>query len=173
VSISRCDRSVAIQASARRGNVISDDMDALDVWRGSGTSSLSDCSGMIGTKRVLELPLSFMETTQSPSPQSYIYSALILFAYPIALSRDVFLARTSLNCMASGDLARMRGRDGDSGDDDRVKMLILGDLGDLVDGVRGNDEYLFRLVNTPLRVDDGGSSSGGISLMLGLEPFDS
>ena len=67
----------------------------------------------------------------------------------------------------------MRGRDGDSGDDDRVKMLILGDLGDLVDGVRGNDEYLFRLVNTPLRADDEGVSSGGISFMLGREPFDS
>ena len=75
--------------------------------------------------------------------------------------------------MASGDLARMRGRDGDSGDDDRVQMLILGDLGDLVDGVRGNDEYLFRLVNTPLRVDVGGSSSGGISLILGRESFGS
>lgn len=75
--------------------------------------------------------------------------------------------------MASGDLARMRGGDGDSGDDDdRVKKLILGDLGDPVDGVRGNDEYLFSLVNTPLR-EDKGSSSGGISLMLGWEPFDS
>jgi hypothetical protein len=84
------------------------------------------------------------------------------------------LAKTSLNRMASGDLARMRGRDGDSGDDDdRVKMLILGDLGDLVDGVRGNDEYLFKLVNNPFREDDEGSSSGGISLMLGWEPFDS
>jgi len=68
----------------------------------------------------------------------------------------------------------MRGRDGDSGDDDDwVKRLILGDLGELVDGVRGNDEYLFWLVNTPLREDDEGSSSGGISLILGLEPFDS
>ena len=67
----------------------------------------------------------------------------------------------------------MRGRDGDSGDDDRVQMLILGDLGDLVDGVRGNDEYLFRLVNTPLRVDVGGSSSGGISLILDRESFGS
>lgn len=76
--------------------------------------------------------------------------------------------------MASGDLARMRGRDGDSGDDDDwVKRLILGDLGELVDGVRGNDEYLFWLVNTPLREDDEGSSSGGISLILGFEPFDS
>lgn len=73
--------------------------------------------------------------------------------------------------MASGDLARMRGRGGDSGDDDRVKILILGDLGDLVDGVRGNDEYLFRLVNTPLRGGDEGASSGPISLMLGWEPF--
>jgi len=68
----------------------------------------------------------------------------------------------------------MRGRDGDSGDDDRrVKMLILADLGDLVDGVRGNDEYLFRLVNTPLRGDDEGPSSGAISLILGGEPFKS
>lgn len=129
---------------------------------------------MMETRRVLEIPFSFVEATQSPSPQSYKYSSLILFAYPIALSKEVFLARTSLNCMASGDLARMRGRDGDSGDDDdRVKMLILGDLGDLVDGVRGNDEYLFRLVNTPIREDAEGSSSGGISLMLGRETFDS
>jgi hypothetical protein len=73
--------------------------------------------------------------------------------------------------MASGDLARMRGRDGDSGDDDRVRMLILGDLGDLVDGVLGNDEYLFRLVNTPFGGDDEGLSSGAISLMLGGEPL--
>lgn len=75
--------------------------------------------------------------------------------------------------MASGDLARMRGRDGDSGDEDRVNMLILGDLWDLVDGVRGNEEYLFRLVNTPLRGDDEGPSSGAISLMLGRDPFES
>jgi len=66
----------------------------------------------------------------------------------------------------------MRGRDGDSGDDERVKMLILGDLGDL-DGVRGNEEYLFKLVNTPLRGEGEGPSSGGISLMLGWELFDS
>lgn len=80
------------------------------------------------------------------------------------------MARTSLKCMASGDLARMRDRGGDSGDDDRVKMLILGDLGDLVDGVLGNDEYLFRLVNIPLRGNDEG---GAVSLMLGGGTFDS
>lgn len=149
-------------------------MDALDVWRGRGTRSVSEgCGGREETRRVLELPLSFMEPTQSPSPQSYIASSLILFAYPIALSKDVFLARTSLNRMASGDLARMRGRDSDSGDDDRVRMLILVDLGDLVDGVRGRDEYLFKLVNTPLRGDDEGPSSGAISLMLGGEPSES
>ena len=73
--------------------------------------------------------------------------------------------------MASGDLARMRDRDSDSGDDDRVKMLILMDPGDLIDGVLGNDEYLFRFVNTPLRGGDGGLSSGEISLMLGGEPL--
>ena len=169
-------------------------MDALDVWRGRGTSPSEGCSGTVETKRVLGLPggknggtrdtigtrwakkgkqrrfyrppLSFMETTQSPSPQSYIDGSLILSAYPIALSKDVFLARTSLSCMASSDLAWMRGQDGDP-DDDRVRTLILGDLGDRVDGTRGNDEYLFEFVNTPLGGDGGSSSGGAISLMLG------
>ncbi len=60
----------------------------------------------------------------------------------------------------------MRGQDGDP-DDDRVRTLILGDLGDRVDGARGNDEYLFEFVNTPLGGDGGSSSGGAISLMLG------
>ena len=36
-------------------------------------------------------------------------------------------------------------RGGDLGDGDRVKMLILVDI----EGGRGNEEYLFRLVNNP------------------------
>ena len=36
-------------------------------------------------------------------------------------------------------------RGGDLGDGDRVKLLILGHL----ESGRGNDEYLFRLVNNP------------------------
>lgn len=112
-------------------------------------------------------PLSFMEVTHSPSPQSYIDSSLILLAYPIALSKADLLFRISLNRMASGDLARMR-RLGGVGD--RVKMLI----GDFMEGVRGKDEYLFRLVNNPIfRLGSGGLFSVVNSLMLGYDPFSS
>jgi hypothetical protein len=72
-------------------------------------------------------PLSFMVMTQSPSPQSYMDSSLILFAYAVALSRADFLLRMSLNRNASGDLARIRGLGGDGGgggDDIRGKMLV-------------------------------------------------
>jgi hypothetical protein len=116
-------------------------------------------------------PFSFMETTQSPSPQSYVDSSLILLAYPIALSKADLLLRMSLNRIASGDLVRMRRLGGDSGDGDRVTMLILCDL---MEGVRGKDEYLFRLVNTPpFRLASEGLSSAANSLMIGHEPLGS
>lgn len=55
--MSRRDRSVEMYASARKGNVHSDDIDALEVWRGRGSRSLSGfCDGGMGTKRVFELP---------------------------------------------------------------------------------------------------------------------
>src|SRR5260221_1711177 len=92
-------------------------------------------------KRIQGPRLSFMEATQSPRPQSYIANSLILWAYPIAISKAVLLLRTSLYRIASGGLARMRG--GDLGDGGRVKILILGHL----EGGRGNEEYLFRFVN--------------------------
>jgi len=127
------------------------------------------CEGVAETKRVFELPLSFVVITQSPRPQSYIDSSLILWAYPIALSKADLLLRTSLNRIASGDLARMRG--GGLGDGDRVKMLILGDL---AEGGRGKEEYLFRLVNNPpFRLVSEGLSSGANSFMLGYGPFNS
>lgn len=72
----------------------------------------------------------------------------------------------SLNRMASGDLARMRG--GGLGDGDREKILILGDFV----GGRGKEEYLFRLVNSPrFHLFSKGPSSGADSLMLGCGPF--
>jgi hypothetical protein len=61
-------------------------------------------------------------------------------------------------------------RGGDSGDDDRVKMLILVDL----EGGRGNEEYLFRLVNNPpFRLISEEPSSRADSFMRGFEPFSS
>ena len=109
-----------------------------------------------------------MEATQSPRPQSYIANSLILWAYPIALSIADLLLSTSLNRIASGDLARMRG--GDLGDGDREKMLILGDL----EGGRGNEEYLFRLVNNPpLRLVSEEPSPRLGSFMRGYGPFSS
>jgi hypothetical protein len=55
--VSRGDRSVAIQASARKGKVTSDDMDVLDVCRVRGMTGTSrGCVGDVGTKRVFELP---------------------------------------------------------------------------------------------------------------------
>jgi hypothetical protein len=182
---------VATPASARKGNVTSDDIDALDVWRVRGTKGTSEgCVGVLETKRVFELPrglwykrkhnryktneegtrerkgfhstpLSFIVATQSPSPQSYKASSLILLAYPIALSAAVLLESTSLNRMASGDLARMRGLG--SGDGDRIKVLILADL---VEGVRGKDEYLFRLVNVPFCAGVEEASSGTSSVIV-------
>jgi len=119
-------------------------------------------------KGIQSPPLSFMEATQSPRPQSYIANSLILWAYPIALSKAALLLRTSLNRIASGDLARMRG--GDLGDGDRVKMLILGDL----EGGRGNEEYLLRLVNNPLfRLVSEEPSSRPDSFIRGYGPFSS
>ncbi|KAI0248693.1 hypothetical protein BJV78DRAFT_775023 [Lactifluus subvellereus] len=167
-------------------------MEALDVSRVRGMTGTSKGGvGDVGTKRVFELPrglwykrniigtkpvkggkrekgfhsppLSFTEASHSPSPQSYIANSLILLAYPIALSEELLLASTSLNRMASGDLARMRVLG--SGDGDRVK--VLGDLvEDLVEGVRGKDESLFRLVNRPFCAGSEGPSSGACSFVL-------
>jgi hypothetical protein len=111
-------------------------------------------------------PLSFVVVTQSPSPQSYMDSSLILFAYAVALSKADFLLRMSLNRNASGDLARIRGLGGDGGGGDGVrgKTFVLGDL---TEGVRGNDEYLFKLVSIPpFRFGSEGLSSVADSLML-------
>lgn len=92
-------------------------------------------------------------------------SSLILFAYAVALSKADFLLRMSLNRNASGDLARIRGLGGDGGGGDvRGKTLVLGDL---TEGVRGNDEYLFKLVSTPpFRLGSEGLSSVADSFML-------
>ena len=110
-------------------------------------------------------PFSFVVVTQSPSPQSYLDSSLILFAYAVALSKADFLLRMSLNRNASGDLARIRGLGGDGGGGDaRGKTLVLGDL---TEGVRGNDEYLFKLVSIPpFRLGSEGLSSVADSFML-------
>jgi hypothetical protein len=100
-------------------------------------------------------------------------SSLILFAYPVALSKADFLLRTSLNRIASGDLARIRGLGGDGGGGGgvRVKTFVMGDLGDLIEGVRGKDEYLFKLVSIPpFRLGSEGLSSVADSLMLEDDP---
>jgi hypothetical protein len=61
-------------------------------------------------------------------------------------------------------------RGGDLGDDDRVKMLSLGDL----EGGRGNEEYLFRLVNNPpFRLVSEELSSRPDSFLRGYGPFGS
>ena len=61
-------------------------------------------------------------------------------------------------------------RGGDLGDDDRVKMLSLGDL----EGGRGNEEYLFRLVNNPpFRLVSEELSSRPDSFLRGYGPFSS
>jgi hypothetical protein len=93
-------------------------------------------------------------------------SSLILFAYAVALSKPDFLLAISLNCIASGDLARIRGLGGDGGGGDGVlgKTLVLGDL---IEGGRGRDEYLFKLVSIPpFRLGSEGLSSVADSLML-------
>ena len=64
-----------------------------------------------------------METTQSPRPRSSIGNSLPLWAYTIILPKAVFLLKTSLYCIASGDLARMRG--GALGDGDRVCSFLV------------------------------------------------
>ena len=59
-------------------------------------------------------------------------------------------------------------RGGDLGDGDRVKMLILVDI----EGGRGNEEYLFRLVNNPpFRFVSEDPSSRPDSFMRGYGPF--
>jgi len=114
-------------------------------------------------------PLSFTVVTQSLSPQSYIDSSLILLAYAVALSKAVLLFVMSLKRIASGDLARIRGLGNGGGDGVRVKTLVLWDL---VEGGRGKDEYLFKLVSTPpLRLGSEGLSSVGDVFMLEDEPF--
>lgn len=108
-----------------------------------------------------------MVVTQSLSPQSYIDSSLILFAYAVALSKADFLLRMSLNRSASGDLARIRGLgdDGGGGDGVPVKTLVLDDF--IEGGRRGKDEYLFKLVSIPpFRLGSEGLSSVADSLML-------
>lgn len=73
----------------------------------------------------------------------------------------------SLNRIASGDLARIRGLGGDNGGGDVKEVFALGDLGDLIDGVRGKDEYLFKLVSIPpFLLGSEELSSVGDSLML-------
>jgi hypothetical protein len=113
-------------------------------------------------------PFSFMVVTQSLSPQSYMDSSLILFAYAVALSKADFLLIMSLNRIASGDLARIRGLGGDGGGGDGVRLKLLA-LGDFIEGGRGKDEYLFKLVSIPIppfRLGSEGLSSGADSLML-------
>jgi hypothetical protein len=93
-------------------------------------------------------------------------SSLIFFAYAVALSKGDFLLRMSLNRIASGDLARIRGLGGDGGGGDgvRAKTFVLGDF---TAGGRGKDEYLFKLVSIPLfRLGSEGLSSVVDSLML-------
>jgi hypothetical protein len=117
-------------------------------------------------------PLSFVAMTQSPSPQSYMDSSLIFFAYAVALSKGDFLLRMSLNRNASGDLARIRGLGGDGGGGDgvRVKTVVLGDF---TVGGRGKDEYLFKFVSIPpFRLGSEGLSPVADSLMLEDDPFD-
>ena len=112
-----------------------------------------------------------MVVTQSLNPQSYIDSSLILFAYAVALSKADFLLVMSLNRIASGDLARIRGLGGDGGGGDAVrgKALVLGDL---IEGGRGKDEYLFKLVSIPpFCLGSEGLSSEADSLMLEDDPF--
>jgi hypothetical protein len=111
-----------------------------------------------------------MVVTQSLSPQSYIDSSLILLAYAVALSKAVLLLVMSLKRIACGDLARIR-RLGNGGGGDGVRGTALV-LWDLVEGVRGKDEYLFKLVSTPpLRLGSEGLSSVGDPFMLEDEPF--
>lgn len=108
-----------------------------------------------------------MEVTQSPSPQSYLDSSLILFAYAAARSEVDFFLRISLHRIASGDLARIRGLGGDGGGV-RVKTLSLWDT---IEGGRGKDEYLFKLVNIPPFRLGSEDSSAANSLMLEYESF--
>ena len=106
-----------------------------------------------------------MEVTQSPSPQSYIDNSLILWAYAVALSKADLLLRMSLNRIASGDLARMRDLGGGGV---RVKTL---NRWDRIEGGRGKDEYLFRLVNIPpFRLGSEGLSSVANPVVLEYEP---
>lgn len=114
-------------------------------------------------------PFSFTVVTQSLSPQSYLDSSLILIAYAVALSKADFLLRMSLKRSASGDLARIRGLGGDRGGGDGVrgKAGKAQVLGDLAEGGRGKDEYLFKLVSIPpFRLGSVGLSSVEDSLML-------
>jgi hypothetical protein len=93
-------------------------------------------------------------------------NSLILFAYAVALSKADFLLVMSLNRIASGDLARIRGLGGDGGGGDGVRVKALA-LGDFTEGGRGKDEYLFKLVSIPnFRLGSVGLSSGTDSLML-------
>jgi hypothetical protein len=71
----------------------------------------------------------------------------------------------SLHRIASGDLARMRGLGGGG-----VRVKIL-NLWDRIEGGRGKDEYLFRLVNIPpFRLGSEGLSSVAESLVLEYDP---
>jgi hypothetical protein len=98
-------------------------------------------------------------------------SSLILIAYAVALSKADFLLIMSLNRIASGDLARIRGLGGDGGGGDGVRVKALA-LGDFIEGGRGKDEYLFKLVSIPIppfRLGSEGLSSGVDSLMLDVD----
>ena len=112
-----------------------------------------------------------MVVTQSLSPQSYMDSSLILIAYAVALSKAVFLLTMSLNRNASGDLARIRGLGGDGGGGDGARVKLAFVL--VIEGGRGKDEYLFKLVNIPpFRLGSEGLSSVVDSLTLEEDLFD-
>jgi hypothetical protein len=128
------DRSVAVDASGRRGKVASEIIDDREVCLGWGMRVLS--TGISADRLVFARNL--VSITQSPRPQSYIYNSLILCAYTIHRSNAVFREYTSEQDMAEGfwDLIFRRGSGGtgnetcttiDDGDGVRDGYCVLPD----------------------------------------------
>lgn len=124
------DRSVAVCASGRIGNVVPDSNEPLEIFLSSG-ESLDDegmclpkwrpgfefvwLEGFFGRandqfcvrKRALlvvgtTIPPALTASIQLVSPESYIASSLILRAYPKERSKGVLHSRISLYCIATG-----------------------------------------------------------------------
>lgn len=165
ISVVLSDRSVAVEASSRRGKVASEVIEARDVCLGCGVNVLLPAkTGRFMLARIL------VSIIQSPKPESYMYSSLIFCAYMTQRSPGFFREYTSEQYMADGycDLIFRLGRrggdengtdadnengTGSDGDGVLAECCALSDkrfddLDDLDDmeGVRGSEDNRFRFV---------------------------